>query len=448
MRTSADASMLPPRQAWAAGLLFSFPLLSLVTGFGIGLSSFLFLGAALCLRRAGWEALRAAWPQVRWVVLAFLAQLLLTLCLMVSRGTGASALEGPARMLLAVSAMMFVQAAGAGTRSLWWGVAGGALAALCLAAWQRLALGVVRPGGWMNPITFGDLALCLALLALASSFDARGKTLPWLAAGGALAGLAASLLSGSRGGWIAVPCAMVLLLGQRRFVPRKLALGVLALACLLAALAWFTPQTGVRSRVAIGISDALLYLAGNPAPTSLSVRLELWKAACMLIRAHPLTGLETWAYKQQMHEWVALGMLNPSVFAPPEPPHMHNDVLQVLVTRGVPGLLAWGATMLAPLQFFLRQMALGRERGPHYAAALAGALAVLAYCAFGLTEVIFWSMKASLFYAQLVFILMGLCLNAQAAAGAGGGRSPVARAQADKDQDARAHRPLQPAGKS
>ena len=37
-------------------------------------------------------------------------------------------------------------------------------------------------------------------------------------------------------------------------------------------------------------------------------------------------------------------------------------------------------------------------------------LVVLAYAAFGLSEVIFWSMKGSLFYALMVFLLMGWCL--------------------------------------
>lgn len=429
-------SMPNPRQACAAALLFSLPLLSLVTSFGIGAAGFLFLAGALILWRKASIVWRASWPEVRWVVLAFALQLAFAACLMLARGRNADAIDKPARMLLAVSAMLFVQLAGIGTRSLWWGLAGGACAALGMAAWQRLVLGMDRPGGPMNPITFGDLSLCLALLSVAGAFDTRTRATPWLAGAGALAGFGASLLSGSRGGWIALPLALILLLSQRRFVPKKTALLLAVLACLAVVLAWYLPQTGLRDRIAITVSDLRLYLAGNPFPTSLSVRLELWKAALMLVHMHPLAGLETWAYKQQMHEWVRLGLLSPAVFAPPEPPHMHNDVLQAMVTHGVPGLLVWGTTMAAPLRFFLRQMALAREHGPRYAAGLAGALLVLAYLAFGLTEVIFWSMKASLFYALLVFILMGLCLN--------GNRSALQ----DTDRDARPSHPPRRAGKS
>ena len=45
--------------------------------------------------------------------------------------------------------------------------------------------------------------------------------------------------------------------------------------------------------------------------------------------------------------------------------------------------------------------------------AQAGMLVVLCFFGFGLTEVIFWSVKGSLFYALMIFMLMGLCLNAK-----------------------------------
>jgi O-antigen ligase len=49
---------------------------------------------------------------------------------------------------------------------------------------------------------------------------------------------------------------------------------------------------------------------------------------------------------------------------------------------------------------------------------LAGMLLVACYFSFGLTEVIFWSVRSCIFYATMVFILVGFCLNARDAAGA------------------------------
>jgi O-antigen ligase len=400
------------RQAWAAVLVLMFPLLSLVTGFGIGLAGFLFLLTACLWWRDCLAALRAHWPQTRWVLLAFLLHLACVLWLALERTHGANAVDGPLRMCIAGAAMLVVQAGRPSLRALWLGVAGGALLGAGFVGWQRLALGVERPGGLLNPITFGDLSLCLALLALAGAAAARHAVLRSIAALGVVSGLAASLLTGSRGGWLALPAAFVLLAALRRraLLPRRLVLGVPVLACALAFGAYALPQTGVRARVAVGVEDVELYLAGSPVATSIGVRLDLWKAGLRLAAEHPWRGLDTPAYKRRMHEWVAAGELSPAVFAPPEPPHMHNDALQALVTRGIPGLCAWAAILLAPFLFFRAQLTGAPDPGARQSAALAGMLVVLAYAAFGLSEVIFWSMKGSLFYALMVFLLMGWCL--------------------------------------
>jgi O-antigen ligase len=413
------------RRTWASTLVLAFFLLSLVTPFGIGLAGFLFAATALAWRRDSWRLLRLDWPRTRWVLLAFLLQLLDVALLALSRGHGVKDIDVPARMCMAVAAMLVVQAAGPGARALWMGAAGGAGAALVFAACQRVVLGLERPGGLMNPITFGDLSLCLAWLALGGLIDrtaATGGGNPlrrwnpqWIAGGGVLCGLVASLLTGSRGGWLSLLLSLMLLPALQ--LPRRLALAAPMLACVLAAAAWGLPQTGVRDRVVIAVSDARLYLAGNPAATSLSVRLELWKAGAMLASERPWTGRDTPAYKRRMREWVAQGRLSPAVFAPPEPPHLHNDALQMLVTRGVSGLLAWAGILIAPACFFaglLRRVPPSETRYTvRRTAALAGLAFVLAYAGFGLTEVIFWSMKASLFYALTVFLLMGYCLDGQ-----------------------------------
>ncbi|MGB9111049.1 MAG: hypothetical protein WCC39_20370, partial [Telluria sp.] len=107
------------RRAWAAALVLAFPLLSLVTPFGIGLAGFLFAATALAWRRDSWRLLRLGWPRTRWVVLAFLLQLLDVALLAVSRGHGVKDLDAPVRMCMAVAAMLVVQAAGPGGRALW-----------------------------------------------------------------------------------------------------------------------------------------------------------------------------------------------------------------------------------------------------------------------------------------------------------------------------------------
>jgi O-antigen ligase len=411
---SNQMNLREPMQIWVGALAFLLPFLSLVTPFGVVSTSFLFLASALILFKPSRDALVRHWPQVRWVVLAFVAHVLFELGCMLLRGEKSNVLDKPTRMLLGVSALAVVLAVRAPRRMFWWGASAGALASLPFIAWQRFGLHLERPGGFINPITFGDLAMVLALLALAGAIDMRERPRDALLAGaGALAGLAASVLTGTRGGWMALVMA-VLVLGRRmvridsRRVRALLAAGVAVLAA-----AWFVPALGVQARFAEGVHDAETWYEGGPVFTNVGIRLELWKGAIMLIREHPLFGMDFDACRARLAEYGREGRFDARVL---ELPHLHNDGLQVLATGGVVGFVIWAATLAAPLRFFLRQLGQDREhavRMPQFAVALGGALVVLGYIGFGLTEVIFWSMKSSVFYALMVFLLMGFCLNAK-----------------------------------
>jgi O-antigen ligase len=399
-----------PVQNWTGFLAFLFPFLSLVTLFGVSLVSFLFLATALISFKSCRDALARHWPQVRWVVLAFLLHFLFVLGCALVRGANMNSVEKPARMFFAVSALAMVLVARPSRRMLWWGVIGGAVAALPLVAWQRIALGIDRPGGLINAITYGDLSLLLALLAVTAAVDMRDNARQaGLAAFGALAGLSASLLTGSRGGWLALAVAALLFLRHARALGGRGVRALLATSAALVLAAWFVPASGMQARFDEGVGDVRTWAEGGSVNTRVGTRLELWKGASMLIAERPLLGMDFSACRARLAEFAREGRLDPVVLPLP---HLHNDALQELVKGGVVGFALWAAIMLAPLLFFARELRAGMG-GPQFAAALAGVLVVTSYVCFGLTEVIFWSMKGSLFYALMVFLLMGFCLNAK-----------------------------------
>ena len=390
-----------------AALAFMLPFSSLLTLWGVSLCSFLFVLAALVHFQACRSALARHWPAIRWVAAALLVNFLFAVfCLALRPEVSLGSIEKPLRMLAAIAALALALAFRPPRSALWWGVTGGALGGALLVAYQRLALGIDRPGGLLNAITTGDLLVCFGLLALAAAIDLRasGKAI-WLALGAA-AGFAGALMTGTRGGLLALlPAAFVFayygrMLGQRR--ARALVLASFALV----AAAYAIPRSGAQERVEQGINDVRSWYAGGSAYTNMGIRLELWKGAAQLIAERPLLGRAHAEARRAMALRVGQGTLDPVVL-PAE--HFHNDALQALVTGGVAGLLAWLGILAAPLVFFARLL---RARdADSFAPALAGVLVVSSYLCFGLTEVIFWSVKASLLYAQMVLLLMGLCLN-------------------------------------
>lgn len=406
-----------PGRVAVAALAASFPLLVLVTDQGASLASFaLIIGLFFVLPQAR-AALAEHWRETRWVVGAFGLNLAFAvLCYALRPETHLSTLEKPTRMLFAVSAMLLVQVARPSSLVLWRGIIGAALAGAAYIGYLRWGMHVERPGGFMNAITFGDFSVCLGLLSLAwASMMRKASDALWPCIG-AMAGLVGAVATGSRGSWLALVLFVVLFVYHRRRIRGKLVRVLALLAVGLTIGAYFLPQTGMRARVADVKANIDAYFSedGNPY-TNVGVRLELWKGAGMLIAEHPLFGQDFDRARAKLKGMAESGKLD-AVALPPNdfPAHVHNDILQNLVTGGVVGLLVWAGTLIAPFMFFARmfsvQQRASRERT---ALALAGMLIVSSYFAFGLTEVIFWSVRGAIFYAVMLFLFMGFCLNAQ-----------------------------------
>jgi O-antigen ligase len=407
-----------PMQRWIGFLVFLFPFLSLITPFGIGFSSLVFVLAVLCVPRKAWAALAPHLREIRWVLAAFGFYFLLALVCVLARPEATwGYLDKPSRMFLGLaSALMLVVLARPARATLWWGVIAGAVAALPFIAWQKLVLEIYRPGGWLNPITFGDIALCLGLVALAAAIDYRHSTKKafWPALG-ALAGLGATLLSGTRGGWIALVLAAIVFLTYARLLHSRRVRLLLIGSFALFASTFFIPAFGVQERVGQGVHDVQTWLDGGSALSNVGIRLELWKGARTVIAEHPVFGLDPITVRAELRKLAEQGRIQ-DVVLPFE--HLHNDLLQAQASGGVFGLLAYFGILAAPFAFFAR--AVGRGAGPgsrrssqQFVPALAGMLVVLSYFGFGLTEVIFWSLKGSMFYVLMVALLMGFCLNAK-----------------------------------
>ena len=274
----------------------------------------------------------------------------------------------------------------------WWGVAAGALFAGGIAAYEHFWLGRWRPDNGMNAIPFGNIALLLGTLCLvplvslrrgqAGRFGVWQKALLVLAA---LAGLLASVLSGTRGGWVVFP-TLALLVCVAAFVslPRRrmVALVAILMATLLAMA--FLPRASVTARVGEGVENLQRYTQGE-AGSSLGLRLEMWRAGWLLIQHKPLLGWGEGKLESQRDLWVAEGRFNRGVSRYDQ---LHSDTVDTFARRGVVGLVSLLALYLLPLGLFCRYWYRGVKASNRevQAFALSGALVVVAFMGFGLSQ--------------------------------------------------------------
>ncbi len=285
--------------------------------------------------------------------------------------------------------------------ALWWGAALGAWAACGIVLVRWLALGVDRvhvPG--INAIPFGNLSLVLGVLSLVWAL--RRSQMPLLFGAAALAGLVASLLSGTRGGWVTLPVvAVVLFLCQgaeiRRLwsawlLPARL-LTVAGVALFAAFAVWH-----VLPRAIALVDDLRGYVGQDVTRTSVGLRLDMWHAAWTLFLQKPLLGWGEGAMMPELRRLIAAGELNEQAryfgF------QLHSDVLDTLARRGLLGLITLLLMYAVPLAGFVRRLKCADVDVRTFA--LAGTLVVLMFAGFGLTQSQFRDERSFAAYLVLV----------------------------------------------
>jgi putative inorganic carbon (HCO3(-)) transporter len=151
----------------------------------------------------------------------------------------------------------------------------------------------------------------------------------WALAAGSVLMLGVLLLTKSRGGWIAGLVVLFVVLVRRW--PILLALVPVALLAVV-LLGWSGQLPAVLDSVTAG--GALSGWAG---------RVEMWSRAIHLIEQFPFTGIGAGTFRPVADALYPFYHLASDV----EIPHAHNLLLQVAVDLGIPGLVAFLATLVA-----------------------------------------------------------------------------------------------------
>ncbi|AJZ58777.1 O-Antigen ligase family protein [Paraburkholderia fungorum] len=298
-----------------------------------------------------------------------------------------------------------------------------------LAGLASLGILLIAPRDWgfgrlsskfLNPIHFGDIALAMGVLSVLSLNWWRKDRLlvRIIKVAGLFAGLSASLITGSRGGWVAIPvvAAMTLYLRSRGKSRKWKVLLPLAIVAILAGVYVFSPTA--RDRVGDLSSDVVQYTHGNK-DTSLGIRLQLYEAAVRIVASHPLLGLGGDGFRDSMQSFANSGLLTPAA-AQLGRGEAHNQMLAYMTDYGLIGGLAVLAIYVVPGVLFWRRLAARTE--PARRAALMGLTFIVAFWIFGLTVETFDLKMTVSFYATVIAILAAASAYADrdGAAGSGG----------------------------
>lgn len=271
-----------------------------------------------------------------------------------------------------------------------------------LAGYQHHIVGIERINGYTNPLFIAMFAFCIAILNLYLASTARSIRTRSLFVVAALAAFYAVALTQGRGIAIAaivvIPLFGTFLLHHTGFRRHRLGFA-LSITALLAALFL---AGGIGERFQRGQENLLaVQQAGDISladqENSVGFRFMMWRFAFEQYLQHPLVGLGKDRFEAARQAYIEQGAVSPAMQELFAVAHTHNQYLQELVMRGLPGLIAM-------LGMFVALLLLGLNMARHTPwAGYALASLILAFAVFGLTEV-------TLKHSYKIYTLCFLCL--------------------------------------
>lgn len=289
-----------------------------------------------------------------------------------------------------------------------YGFVGGACTTIAIAILYRHDAETRLGTYFVNVIHFGDLALVLGIMAcMTINWDRLDSfAVVALKIGGLLGGLNAIILSGTRGGWLAVPAVFAVWAG---LMSKRLSAVVLILATLglvLALIGLFEFVAPVHERL-LSLTDELLTVHANR-DTSTGLRLQIWNAALHLFAQNPIFGVGPGQFANLAPKLGSEGYLTPMgvELARAE---VHNEILTHTVALGIFGLASALLIYFVPFAIFLRA-----TRSPDHTkrrAGILGACLVTAFVVFGLTVETFDLKMTATFYSLTIAVLLAIATN-------------------------------------
>ena len=398
------------RSYWGPLFLFLIGAIALIvpSGYSFGFYGLSFVGLVLWLmvrnRLLGADAQTFVIPVLFYAI----GQLVLGLCEQMAWPS----VDPVMPFLLMIFAVWFLRRYKPSADWFWSGLAIGAVGAACFSGYQALGLGL-RAGGYLHPIQFGNIALLLGVLCMVRALITLKPTwmnaLMWI---GFACGIAASVWSQTRGGWVAIVLIFFWILmhaTQDWTWLRK----ITTVFVLMASIAILGVQLGlskvIQSRVSDAIVETVAFIEANNQDSPVGSRLAMWRFAVHQIGDAPLLGIGKQGWIALRDQGIANGELS-AVFIS-QLTHLHNEYLDAVIKRGVVGLALLLLLYLGPTVFFFRPY-LNAINVEVKSLAMVGMVIPMMFMDFGLTQVFLSHNSGRMVLASLWVCAAALMLNA------------------------------------
>ncbi|MFH2135457.1 MAG: O-antigen ligase family protein [Pseudomonadota bacterium] len=263
--------------------------------------------------------------------------------------------------------------------------------------------------GTMDTIHFGDFELILGVMSIMSLhwFGRDKLAMQVLKIVGFIAGITASIATGTRGAWIVWPVFVLMWIyfGKRKYSKLRIAMTMVGVT-ICGIVLFFSSET-VSSRVNELIIDVSNYEAGS-ANSSSGIRWQLYKASAEIFLQYPIfgAGLEGYSHTlQRLHESGEISQMAANIGRG----EVHNELLAAAAKMGVFGLIAASAIYFVPIMLFNRA-AKSYQRIVRQAGYM-GLTFVVGFLVFGLTANVLNLTMATAFYSYTVAVLLAVCYN-------------------------------------
>lgn len=265
-----------------------------------------------------------------------------------------------------------------------------------------------------HPLYFGNVSLVFSFLSLSGliwTIDKSGFIkFYWvvLFLVGFISGLILSILSGTRGGWVAIPFATYFVLfNYAKGLDKKIVLniGFSLLIFLIGAVILFG-NTPVLERMHLTLDSFQHYFSGEDKNTSLGLRFEMWMLGFHQIIQNPLLGIGHQGYVDAIEVAVRNGSVVPEVS---EFTQLHNQFLQEFVMKGVFGFLSLFFLFSFLVYFFT--IRLDSKDFSIRSMAVSGAVTCFLYLDFFLSISMFHLNKTTLTFLIIMALTFGFIVN-------------------------------------